>query len=167
MARPFTGSERGRLKLKISRLYLKGLRQNDIAKNLGCSQSTISEYIKDLSNDWMREGVFNFDAAKRDELAKINAVELEAWEAWMKSKGLKRRTTNTIKTGGVQGDTDEESIVKWRENGDPRYLATIQWCINKRCEILGIDAPKKMEMDGPAFRSLTDWVQAVTENVSK
>jgi len=167
MARPLSGSERIRLKLKISQLYLSGLKQQDIADQIGHSQSTVSEYIRDLSEDWIRDGIFNMDEAKRAELAKINALEVEAWHAWRRSVGLKNRKTRTTGTSAQGNAVDETSVVKWREAGDPRFLVQIQWCINKRCEILGINAPQKSELDIPAFRSLTDFVQAMAANANK
>ena len=33
--------------------------------------------------------------------------------------------------------------------GDPRFLAIIQECGKRRCEIFGLDAPKQQEHQGP------------------
>lgn len=30
--------------------------------------------------------------------------------------------------------------------GDPRYLAGVQWCIEIRCKLLGIEAPKRVDV---------------------
>jgi transcriptional regulator with XRE-family HTH domain len=167
MGRPFSKSQKARIKKKVSELYLEGLEQTDIASRLGCSQATVSHYLAELSNDWIHDGIFNIDEAKRAELAKINALELTAWDAWKRSIGLKNRKTKTTGISAQGNSVDELSVVKWREVGDPRFLVQIQWCINKRCEILGINAPQKSEVDIPAFRSLTDFVQAMMINANK
>jgi hypothetical protein len=51
--------------------------------------------------------------------------------------------------------TSGERLKAWQRQdgqiGDPRFLAGVQWCINKRCEILGLDAPAKFaptDVDG-------------------
>ena len=31
-----------------------------------------------------------------------------------------------------------------QEPGDPRFLQNVQWCIQKRCKILGLDAIEKL-----------------------
>jgi len=31
------------------------------------------------------------------------------------------------------------------QSGNPAFLRGIEWCINKRCDLLGLDAPKKLE----------------------
>jgi hypothetical protein len=36
-------------------------------------------------------------------------------------------------------------VRKEAREGNPAFLAGVQWCINKRCEIFGFDAPKKNE----------------------
>ena len=40
----------------------------------------------------------------------------------------------------------EKTIVKDRLVGDPRFLAGVQWCIDKRCKIMGLDAPQLVEV---------------------
>jgi hypothetical protein len=37
---------------------------------------------------------------------------------------------------------------KEERDGNPEFLKGVQWCINKRCEILGFDAPKKNVLSG-------------------
>ena len=39
-------------------------------------------------------------------------------------------------------------IQKWELIGDHRFLEGVQWCINKRCELLGLDAPLQLQHSG-------------------
>ena len=129
-------------------------------------QSSVSRLIGELTQDWLKEGTFNINEARKAELAEINALELEAWDAWKRSRGTKKKETKTTGISAQGNHVDETSETKWREVGDPRFLTQVQWCINKRCELLGLDSPKKMDVDGPAFRSLTDWVQAINSSAN-
>ncbi len=78
----------------------------------------------------MQSSIVNINEAKAKELARVDHLEREYWEAWERSVGEHR--TKTLKTEEI--------------NGDPRYLSGIQWCINKRCELLGLDAPSKTDI---------------------
>ena len=68
----------------------------------------------------MKSSVSDFNQRKAEELAKIDNVEREAWVAWTTSKGNQTPA------------------------GDPRFLQNVQWCIQKRCKILGLDAAEKL-----------------------
>ena len=90
--------------------------------------------------------MIDINEAKARELAKIDNLETEYWTAWEKSKeDYKQKSTKAKGTGEVAitlEKTTKEVIVY----GDPRFLAGIQWCISKRCDIIGIDAPKQTTM---------------------
>lgn len=51
------------------------------------------------------------------------------------------------------GDNQEiilERLIKTEAtSGNPAWLQGIQWCINKRCEIMGLNAPRRVEASGP------------------
>lgn len=134
-------------------LYLQGWLQADIAKELGNSPATVSRDIKFLQSEWQQSALVDIDAAKAKELAKVDRLEREYWEAWERS--CQDAETVTQKTKGVvQRKQDEDGkFVAERpaeatktskgQAGDPRFLQGVQWCIDKRCKILGIDAPMK------------------------
>ena len=87
----------------------------------------------------------DFDALKAQELAKIDAVEREYWLAWERSKrtkkyrcrraakSIRRRANHALKGGDAQR----------RASGQPGILAGVLTCIERRCSILGLDAPKR------------------------
>ena len=107
---------------RIADLYLQGWIQADIAAELGISQQTVSNDLKALQVSWLDSSLVDFNAAKSQELAKVDRLEREYWVAWLYSC------------------EDAEG-----QAGDPRFLAGVQWCIGKRCKILGIDAASKVE----------------------
>jgi hypothetical protein len=126
--------------LKISQLYLTGSTQAEIATQLGVSQPQICYDLKELRASWLESSLVNLDEAKARELAKIDNLEAQYWVAWGRSQ--KDKKTETI--GGEAGAT-----VRTEEQcGDPRFLEGVRWCVSKRCEIFGIDAPKKIGING-------------------
>jgi len=150
-------------RLKISDLYLQGWLQVDIAEEVGISTATVCRDISYLQEAWQQSSLVNIDAKKAEELAKVDRLEREYWRAWVRSC----EDAETIRQEGSKNIADEKvkpvKIVKTAKGqaGDPRFLAGVQWCINKRCEILGIDAPKKIA--GPDGGDLNIIVRYIDE----
>jgi predicted transcriptional regulator len=143
-------AEEERDRRNVSRLYLKGALQAEIAKELGISQPTVSREIKLLVEEWRAERVYDINEAKARELAKVDNLELEYWDAWKRSQqNAEMESKKAVKTNGA---LDKQEIQKRSEGqvGEPRFLLGVQWCIDKRCEILGVDAPKKIAQTNPA-----------------
>lgn len=136
---------------KIAELYLKGRLQVDIAEEVGVDQSTVSRDIKTLHDEWLRSALVNFNEAIARELAKINQLEIIYFESWERS--LNPFKSKTVKAKGNPKTEEElranaEQTLKTEDrNGDPRYLQGVQWCIEKRCKLLGLDAPDRLQID--------------------
>ena len=148
--RPRKKSEIARDRRNISRLYLKGAMQAEIAESLGLSQPTISRDLKVLQAEWQAANLNEIDEHKKNELAKIDNLELEYWEAWVRSREKSLSETTEIiskgrdvekDVGGVKRVTRQDEQV-----GDPRFLSGVQWCIEKRCQIMGLNAPEKRDL---------------------
>lgn len=133
----------------MSQMYLQGDTQADIAETTGLSQPTISRILTELKVEWQQSALIDINEAKARELAKIDALELEYWAAWKRSQ--ENAEVETTKMQGsdpaAPGKLEKQKRVEGQV-GDPRYLQGIQWCIQRRCEIIGIDAPKKQEHTG-------------------
>ena len=138
---------------KVSDLYLKGWYQSQIAAELGFTQQQISKDLKAIHEQWIKENVHNIDILKQRELSKIDNMEREYWLAWEKSKEDYQQKIIKAKGTGAK-DPEGKQKVNAVENttknmivyGDPRFLQGIQWCIERRCLIMGIDAPKKQDI---------------------
>ena len=139
-------SQKHKDRLKISDWYLKGYTQQWIAGQLGLNVSTICRDIKVLIRWWKRSSVKNIDSLKQIELNKINKLEIEYWEAWERSKNDAEQKIKRQRQTANNEPINEAQIKSDSQNGDPRYLAGVQWCIEKRCKIIGIDAPEKHEV---------------------
>jgi hypothetical protein len=148
MGRPRDPAQLARDRRRVADLYLKGWIQADIAEEVGLNQGTVSRDLKALHKEWLASALVDIDEAKSRELAKIDKLEREYWQAWERSQeDAETVTKKATETGGVE--RKEGAIVTKGQAGDPRFLAGVQWCIERRCKILGIDAPEKKEHSGP------------------
>jgi hypothetical protein len=111
------------------------------------SQQTVSLDIKALQNEWLASALIDFNEAKAQMLAKIDRLEREYWMAWERS--CQDAETVTEKARASRGSEKPDSVEKTKQAkgqaGDPRFLNGVQWCIEQRCKILGIEAPKRIE----------------------
>ena len=131
---------------QIAARYLRGEYQADIARALGISQQQVSYDLKAIRAAWLASAVRDFDALKAQELAKIDAVEREYWLAWERSK--KDKEISVQEGGEVDPQTRKpriKKVVMRKEGqaGNPAFLAGVLTCIERRCAILGLDAPKR------------------------
>jgi hypothetical protein len=126
----------------VAEMYLQGNFMADIAKKWNVSVSQVSYDLKAIYRLWKQSALKDFDQLKERELIKIDNLEKTYWEAWQKTtedweKEKKRYTEAQLR------ELNKEQIKAF---GDPRYLQGVQWCINKRCEILGLDAPERVDL---------------------
>jgi len=126
--------------LKVSEMYLHGKTQPEIAEIIGVSQPTISKDLKELRKRWLEKSVQKIDARKAEELAKVDQLERVYWGGWKKSneyQSIKKKVNGKDVTVLIPVDSSHPF-------GAKGFLDSIQWCINKRCQILGVDAPQKI-----------------------
>jgi len=124
-------------------LYLRGWLQVDIAEELKIDQSTVSRDLSALQEEWINSALVDIDEARAKELAKVDKLEREYWDAWDRSiQDAERETKKAIAVGDKEVKREATKTTEGQA-GDPRFLSGVQWCINKRCEILGLDAPKQ------------------------
>lgn len=142
---------------RVAELYLKGMTQAEIALQLNVDQSTVSRDLAHIQKAWNEAAIRNLDEVKARELAKIDALERTYWKAWERSIGTVQ--IKTIKARGPRPtgsrndpapELAEQTIRTEELNGDPRYLEGVMACIERRCKLLGIDAPDKKEVSGPS-----------------
>lgn len=156
MAAPRRKADREAALDKLSRLYLTGRSQRKCAELLGVAPSTICKDLATLQARWQASALENIDAAKARELARIDAMERAYWDAWRRSCRDKESETAEKTTGG---DGERTKAGKRREGqaGNPAFLAGVQWCVEQRCKLIGLEAPKRLEMrDTTPAESLTD-----------
>ena len=142
-----SAAELTRDRRRITDLYLSGWTQTAIAEELSVSQQTISLDLKALQKAWLASSLIAYSAAKAQELARIDRLEREYWAAWEASKEDKE-TQVTEKTADAKTSRSKAQMRREGQVGNPSFLAGVQWCIERRCKVLGIDAPAKIEQSG-------------------
>lgn len=155
-----TPAERESDLLKIASLYFEGKTQAEIAGQLNITQQQVSYDLKTLQTRWSESAIVKIDEAKGRELAKVDKLELEYWSAYRKSQkefrsvSAKRNRIDVPKNEDGEkvsktGKITELNVKREMRVGDPRYLAGVSWCIERRCKILGLDAPAKVAPTDP------------------
>lgn len=148
---------------EVAERYLRGEYQSVIAQSLGVDTATISRDLAAVRAAWLSSAIRDFDAAKAEELARVDAVEQEAWKAWARSQENKEvahqeQVDDPIVHTDKDGKPHVTSKVRKRTSlrregqaGAPAFLEIVLKCITKRCEILGLDAPKRFVIDWDAL----------------
>ena len=119
------GTDIGRRRERVAELYGRGLTQEAIGGELGVDRVTVGRDLDRLRGQWRLAAGRDYDALTHDELVKLDRVERQAWDAWDKSAAA-------------------------GEPGDPRYLTAATTCVDRRCKLLGLDAPKRTEVTAKA-----------------
>lgn len=132
---------------RIADLYLQGVTQADIAEQLTISQSTVSRDIATLHDEWRESALVDINTAKAQELAKIDRLEREYWEAWLESCEDKESSV-AEKTMLAKGERSKTQLRKEGQSGNPAFLKGVEWCISERCKIVGVYAATKQELSG-------------------
>lgn len=134
----------------IGDLYCKGKSQHDIATEMNLSQQQISYDLKEVHARWLKTAVKQFDVWVADELAKVDHLEREAWAAWERSRGERREITVEGAPAEGGGITPRKAKrMTYERDGDPRFLEKVQWCIERRAKLLGLDKPEKHAFTDP------------------
>lgn len=137
------------------RLHIQGKTQAEIAEVIGVSREQIRYDLAELKQAARSRLVDDVAAARSEELAALEVVEREAWQAWNDSGGRKRRKKTTVEGSVTDTAGDKVETTEWIETGDARYLATVLEARDRRCKILGLYPPQKFaqtnaEGTGPA-----------------
>jgi hypothetical protein len=135
---------------KVAALYLQGKTQWDIARLVNVSQGTVSNDLAAIREDWLASALRDFDSKKAEELAKLDRLEAEAWEAWQRSKEdaeTVRKKSEQVRTSEGRGKNQRSTLVpvkvvmeltKKGQAGDPRFLEQVRWCVETRLKLMGL-----------------------------
>lgn len=141
--------------------YCQGLTQATIADRINAdrdydlSQQTISNDILAIQKVWLRSSLRDFDDMRAEQLGKIDRLEREYWRGWERScedaETVVKKQKGTLtkrkdeKTGKFVAERPaEQQQTSKGQAGDPRFLAGVKDCIDRRIKLLGLDAPKEV-----------------------
>lgn len=105
---------------QVARLYTQGYSQWEIARQFGVSQAIISIDISTIREQWQKATLRDTEVKVKEELAKIELTEREAWAAWEFSRWR---------------------VIKGRKvelPGDSKWLDVLVKCRTERAKLLGL-----------------------------
>ena len=125
---------------KVAALFCQRVPQYKIAEQLGVDRSMISYDMRILMKRWAKASTGKIDEWKARELERINHMEETYWQAWLDSCKVGVKVSKEKKISGIVVTTRQEIE---SPSGDPRHLAGVQWCVERRAKMLGLDTPAK------------------------
>jgi hypothetical protein len=136
--------EREAAMTKTAAWYIQGKPIRWIGRELGVHHTTVLYYLEQIRAAWLASMLQNFDAHRASAVARIDKLEAEAWDAWERSKKPRRSLDVKEKQIGAVKVKDR-TYKRQTYIGNPDYLVIIGQCIERRCKLLGLDAPEKHE----------------------
>lgn len=127
---------------RVARLFLKGMTQEEAAKELGVDQATVSRDLEALRKQLQWEAAEDVREMRSQELLRLKLIEEEAWEAWERSRD------GIAESGDEPGESREGT--KREERNRWRYLEIVMKCSNQRRKLMGLDvSPRPMPSPPP------------------
>jgi hypothetical protein len=108
--------------------------------------------LGELEKRWRGASQVEVEQAKGEVLDETAQLKREYYDAWQRSCEDAETETKRQRQAGEGNEVKEMMKVTKAQAGDPRFLQGVQWCIERRCKLLGIDAPQKTDLtsDGKA-----------------
>ena len=131
---------------QVSALVLKGMTTRQIAEKVGISQRTVVRDIQHLQAQWREKALEAIDQVKARELASLDIMEAEAWDAYNRSK---QDYTKKVVEDKPTGKGRSARIETGSQHGDPRLFNVILSIKERRAKLLGMDAPTKIAGTNP------------------
>jgi hypothetical protein len=144
-------------RLEALGLRLQGKTYAAIGDAMGITDVAAWKLVMRALDDQEKQLSEDVEKVRALEIHKLIRIEDEAWKAWERGIGKKQKTITERNQGG-KGAVAKARIETEELNGDPRYLAVILDCQQRRARLLGLDAPAKIEGSGPGGGPLIEVV---------
>lgn len=179
-----TRSQLERDRARISFLYLRGTPLhkvheiiNEEAEGYSLTYQTIWNDLKNCRMEWQKDAKRSIELWVSEQLKKIDVLEMEYWNAWLRSQ--KEKTSSTVKSRGAlkqkkkkkKGDPEDggdlvaTALEKWEKKeqliGDPRFLDGFFNCIIARLKILGRETPDSDDRTKEAAERIRDTIKDI------
>ena len=138
--RKLNALQRERNRARITELRFQNVSFREIAEELGVSVGYIYSEYKEVEKSWRAIARTSMDDLKARELAKLDAIEAEAWKAWQRScdAATKQREEYEYQSDGNRR-RKKGTLFRDDSIGNPKFLDVIAKCIDRRCKLLGLD----------------------------
>ncbi len=153
---------------RILYLHLQGLTEAEIGQRLGVGQTQVAYDLKRVRGEWDARHEGERDRLIGEELSRIRLMEREGWQEWQASKQERETHLSEMTSGGSAGEARQRAAVKVERKGaNPSYMAIVQWAVERRCRLLGLDAPATLKFDNSLvglLREVSDELEEGTES---
>jgi predicted transcriptional regulator len=124
---------------RVAKLWLtRSLSQTEISERLGIARSCVSKDIQWLLAQYVRKVVGDVAEQMAAQLARLDIMEDELWQAWEHSFENEVTVTTQTTMRSDEQETRDTRIEKGRIP-DPRYMALIQGVWDRRTKLLGLE----------------------------
>lgn len=129
----------------IAHMYCRGYSIYDISRATGQSIMFVARCLDNVRSMWKEQAILDFNERISYELQKLDHLETMYWEAWERSKLESEVTFAEEEVESEDHGTQRRRSKRTTASppGDPRFLEGVRWCVERRCQLLGLDAPKK------------------------
>jgi hypothetical protein len=138
---------------KVAALYLAGTTQQyRIAEALGLplpsGQRVVSRDLEAIRKAWRESATASYQDHVAAELARLEAIEAEGWQAWRESKAGRTASRSRKRTapGGADGGSEGE-LSRQSSPGDAAFLVALVKVSARRAALLGLDAPTRVQAE--------------------
>lgn len=147
---------------RIAKLDRRGYSQFEIAEEVGVSQPLVSKDLKLIRTRYVEDQKKAREEYVAEKLSMYAEIRKEAWAAYDRSKKVAVKEVEefiTTNEENVDGSYTSSEVrikrIKTREGRLPanQYLTTIIQTLEAERELLGLDAPKKVDANVGVF----DW----------
>jgi len=137
---------------QVAKLVIKKWTTRAIAAELKVTSGTVAADIKAVRAEWRETRAQAYDDHVSEVLACFDYLYAEAIKGWERSqddsvKQVTARRGVDPKDPGSTGGTADLSVTKERSAGDPAFLAAARSALREKCEVLGLYAPKRTDVD--------------------
>lgn len=148
--------ERERDLVDITRLLLEKKSRKEITAWLAANRSYKLSYeqvvydVRTIRAGWRADTDRNIGALKSEALAELDHVQRQAWEAWHRSRQTEEsESAETISGSSTSGQRTKQRLDRRGRDGNPQFLQVVMTCLQKRAELLGLNAPTHQVLSGP------------------
>ncbi|MCX5986762.1 MAG: hypothetical protein NTX54_09715 [Chloroflexi bacterium] len=134
--------------MRVGRLYLHGYAIDEIASLTGLGERMVQSEITARRKGWTQRAQLDVQTATFQQLDRIDAIERDAHDGWMRSLG--QVNVETKQATSASGGNVNRATVRNAGNrdGNPVFLARMAWCVEQRCKLLGLEKPVAVEVRG-------------------
>ena len=122
--------------------------------------STINREVRLITDEYKKRNDDLLDRHRQRQLMRLDAQEQEAWRAWEKSKedAITKQGERTTGQNGAAGGREKSLVKQAGRVGNAEFLRVMLSIAERRCKLLGLDAPARnvlMNPDGSPIQPAT------------